>query len=242
MSKHMSNDFIYWTFSAAAQSISTFVAFLITGYALVHTLMESAREKDDSLEEIHLELLSNYHKRLTILVWLTGAAVIFSILMIYFNRSNATVPNWLVLFVGIVDLAAIIQGLAFVISIVDPKKYRKAAEKVLEQTQPEPGPSRQEQPAAVFFDAFRDLERLVRDYLKQKDLYIPSRGSPRMSYSFRQMIDAIFQNEKIDHLFYEDLLEINKYRNLVFHGHVDKADLTMVQRVRAAAEQIEHLE
>jgi len=238
----MSNDYIYWTFSAAAQSISAFVAFLLTGYALVHTLMEAAREKDDSLEEIHLSLLSNYHERLTRLAWLTGAAIIFSLLVVYFNRSNATISNWLILFVGIVDLAAIIQGLAFVVPIVDPNKYRKAAEKVLEQTQPEPGHSQQVAPAAEFFDAFLDLERQVRNYLKQKGLYIPSRGSPRMSYSFRQMIDAIFQNEKIDHQFYEDLLEINRYRNLVFHGHVDKADLTMVQKVRAAVARIEHLE
>ncbi len=46
------NDYIYWTFSAASQSIAALVALLLAGYALVHTLMEAAREKDDSLEEI----------------------------------------------------------------------------------------------------------------------------------------------------------------------------------------------
>ena len=61
---HMTNDNIYWLFSAAAQSISAFVAFLLTGYALVHTLMEAAREKDDTLEEIHAALSKKYHRRL----------------------------------------------------------------------------------------------------------------------------------------------------------------------------------
>src|SRR5260221_10462109 len=63
----MSVDYIYWTFSSAAQSISAFVAFLLTGYALVHSLMESARERDDTLEEVHAELRKSYHERLTFL-------------------------------------------------------------------------------------------------------------------------------------------------------------------------------
>jgi hypothetical protein len=30
-------DYIYWTFSSAAQSISAFAALLLTGYAIVHS-------------------------------------------------------------------------------------------------------------------------------------------------------------------------------------------------------------
>ena len=239
----MSNDYIYWTFSAAAQSISAFVAFLLTGYALVHTLMEAAREKDDTLEEIHSVLLSTYHKRLTILACLTGAAVILSLIVVYLNRPNAAVSGWLVLFVGIVDLLAIIQGLVFVVSIVDPKKYRRVAVKELELTPPEPGASTQSVPASDFFDAFRHLEKLTRNYIQGRELYFPSRGSPRTpSYSFRQMIDILFQNERIDSQFSNDLIKINKYRNLVFHSLVDKADLNMVEKVREAAARIEKLE
>lgn len=40
----MSTDYVYWTFSAASQSISAFVAFLLTGYALGHTLIISVRK------------------------------------------------------------------------------------------------------------------------------------------------------------------------------------------------------
>jgi hypothetical protein len=232
-------DYIYWTFSAAAQSIAAFVAFLLTGYALVHALMEAAREKDDSLEDIHSALRLTYHKRLTILAWLTGAAVISSLVVVYLNRSNAAVSGWLIALVSVVDLAAIVGGLAFVISVVDPRKYQKAAERVLEQQKP--GPLARATPAAEFFDAFLHLERLIRDYLRQRDLYVPSRGAPRMSFSFRQMIEALLQNEKIDRAFFEELMEINKYRNLVFHGHIDTADPKMVEGVRRASARLENL-
>jgi hypothetical protein len=234
----MNNDYIYWTFSSAAQSISAFIALLLAGYALVHNLMEAARERDDTLEEIHSELRLSYHKRLTALAWLTGSAVILSLVVVYLNRSTVPVSDWALLVVGCLDILAVIGGVAFVVSIVDPRKYQKAAEKALEQAQVIVSGIPQATPAAEFFDAFLHLERLIRDYLKEKDLYVPSRGAPRMSYSFRQMIEALLQNELIDRQFMNELLEINKYRNLVFHGHVGSADQSMVQRVRAATERL----
>lgn len=237
----MNTDYIYWTFSSAAQSISAFIALLLAGYALVHNLMEAARDRDDSLDEIHTALRLSYHKRLTILAWLTGGAVILSLLVVYLNRTNEPVSGWALLFVGALDILAVIGGVAFVVSIVDPRKYQKAAEKALEQAKVVVSGIAEAAPASEFFDAFLHLERLIRDYLKDKDLYVPSRGAPRMSYSLRQMIDALLQNELIDRAFLNELLEINKYRNLVFHGHVSKADESMVQRVHAATERLKKL-
>lgn len=232
-------DFIYWTFSAASQSVAAFVAFLLTGYALVHNLMESARERDDTLEEVHSTLRASYHKRLALLAWLTGTAIILSLVLVYMNRPTSPVNGWAVLFVAGVDIAAVVAGLYFVVTIVDPKKYQRAAKKAIdEDARPVSGTT----PSNAFFDAFLHLERLVRDYLRSRDLYVPSRGAPRMSYSFRQMLEALRINEKIDGEFYSELLEINKYRNLVFHGHVTQVDAGMVQRVKAATQTVELLQ
>ncbi len=233
----MSNDYIYWAFSAASQSISAFVAFLLTGYALVHSMMESARASDDSLEEIHAALKVSHHRSLTTLAWITGSAIVLSLVVVYLNRSNAAVSGWWQAIVALVDLAAVVGGLWFVISIVDPRKYQKAAKKVLHETTV--SVSGTQAPASEFFAAFLHLERVVREYLQQRELYVPSRGAPRMSYSFRQMIEALLQNEVIDRQFFDELLEINKYRNLVFHGHVNDADPQMVRRVRDIAAKIE---
>jgi hypothetical protein len=234
----MNTDHIYWTFSSAAQCISAFVAFLLTGYALVHSLMESARERDDTLEEIHAELRKTYHRRLSWLAWLTGAAIVLSLIVVYENRLDAAVANWALATVGAIDLAAVIAGLAFVVKIVDPEKYRRAAAKVLEKATI---PIAIATPSSEFFDGFLHLERLLRDYLKKMDIYVPSRGAPRMSFSFRQMVEALRVNERIDAEFYRELLELNKYRNLVFHGHVTQVDAAMVRRTRDAAARMEEL-
>lgn len=235
----MSTDYIYWTFSSAAQSVSAFVAFLLTGYALVHSLMESARLRDDSLDEIHAVIRVSQHLRLTVLAWLTAFAIILSLAIVYWNQPNAAVPGWSQLLVAAVDVSAILGGLWFVVSIVDPRKYQKAAQQVLKDS-PVAG-SHVSTPVAQFFDAFLHLERLVRNFLQERGLYIPSRGAPRMSYSFRQMIEALLQNELIDRKLYDELLAINRYRNLVFHGHVDEADANMLQRVASATQQIDGL-
>ena len=232
-------DFIYWTFSAAAQSISAFVAFLLTGYALVHSLMESARERDDTLEEVHNALRGTYHSHLSALAWLTGAAIVLSLVVVYVNRPTLPVPGWALLVVAAVDLAAVVAGLYFVVSIVDPRKYQRAAEKAIEQAI---GPVASRSSSGDFFDAFLHLERLVREYLRDRDLYVPSRGPPRISYSFRQMLEALRANEKIDGDFYNELLDLSKYRNLVFHGHVSEVDGAMVTRTKAAAQHVAKLQ
>lgn len=235
----MSVDYIYWAFSAAAQSISAFVAFLLTGYALVHSLMEVARERDDTLEEVHAALRKSYHERLTILAWLTGAAIVLSLVVAYCNRPGAPVATWAQVVVAVIDLAAIAGGLYFVVSIVDPGKYQRAAAKALKQIAE---PAATVSPSNDFFEAFLHLERLVREYLRDRELYVPSKGAPRMSFSFRQMIEALRVNEKIDGSFYEELLEINKYRNLVFHGHVTQVDAGMLKRTRDASARVASLQ
>ena len=232
-------DFIYWTFSSAAQSISAFVAFLLTGYALVHSLMESARERDDTLEEVHASLRASYHSRLAQLARLTGAAIIRSLAIVYFNRPTAPVVGWVLLAVAALDLAAVVAGLYFVVTIVDPRKYQRAAKKAIED---EARPVVATTSASEFFDAFLHLERLVREYLQDRQLYVPSRGAPRMSYSFRQMLEALRVNEKIDGSLYQELLDLSKYRNLVFHGHVSEVDAGMVSRVKAASQRIAQLQ
>ncbi|WP_022978754.1 hypothetical protein [Ideonella sp. B508-1] len=211
----MNTDYIFWTFSAAAQSVSAFVALLLTGYALVLSLMDAVREKDDSLEDIHASLRSQYRRRLTWLAWLTGMAIVLSLVIVYLNRAEHPVSAWLQWLGGGVDLAAVSSGLAFVVTIIDPKKYQKAAAEVLDQEDANvPGGSGHTRPAGEFLEAFLHLERLIRDFLKTRDLDVPQRAtSTRVSYSYRQMIDALLQNEKVERPFFNELLEIGKYRN-----------------------------
>src|SRR6185295_718985 len=90
----MNTDYIYWTFTAAAQCVATFVALLLTGYALVLSQIEAARDRDDSLQELHTVLRASYHARLKVLAWLTAGAVILSLFVVWDNRATVPASNW----------------------------------------------------------------------------------------------------------------------------------------------------
>jgi len=120
-------------------------------------------------------------------------------------------------------------------------KYKQAA---LGQLKGRPGglkPLGTTIPAATIFTEFLRLESPARENLREHDLYVPSKGAPRMSFSFRQMIQALRQSEAIESRLFEELMEIDKYPNLVFHGHVGQADAAMAERVRAAADKVRKL-
>jgi hypothetical protein len=236
----MSSDHIYWLFSAAAQSIAAFVAFLLTGYALVYTLMESARQRDETLEDIHAAMQQSYHSRLRVLAWITGAAIVLSLLSIFLNRWRFPGKTPLMVVTALLDLTAIAGGLGFVISIVNPAKYQRAAIGVLQQKKAQFKLTGAITPAHEFFTEFVKLEDLVRQHLRiVADL--PGAGRLRNLPSFREMVDVLRRTGVIDEEFHEELMRINEYRNLVFHGHVDDVHQSMLQRVRMAVQKVEKL-
>lgn len=231
-------DYIYWTFSAAAQSIAAFIALLLTGFALVHTLMDGAGHRDDTLEEVHAALRASYHRRLAALAWLTGAAVMLSLLVVYLNRPGRPASPWLMGPVALVDAAAMAAGLYFVVSIVDPRKYQRVARQVMESNAQADDPVQATQPAHLFLDEFTHLTRLVRDYLHDHDLEPALRGNGRGGYSLRQMVDVLRASEKIDTRLAAELLQLSRQRNLIFHSDLAEVDARLLARVREAQQQV----
>jgi uncharacterized membrane protein len=236
----MNQENIYWLFSSSAQTISAFVAFLLTGFALVHTVMDNLQQRDDSLEEIHAELKRKYFKQVVWLSIVTALAIISSLVMVYLNAYDFRYKNALVASVAVLNALAIIGGVLFVLSIINPDKYRKAAKEIIREDKAELGLTGQKVDERDFFQRFIKLEQTVREFMRHKDIPV-LRGGQRPLASFKQMIDAIFYNEIIDRQFYEELQQINKYRNLVFHGHIEKVDAGMVEQVESALSRIENL-
>lgn len=240
----MSTDYIYWTFTAAAQCVSTFVALLLTGYALVLSQIEAARDRDDSLTEIHVALRASYHARLTVLAWMTALAVVLSLLVVWVNRSDHVTPGWLMGAAAFFDIVAIVAGLGFVVTIIDPAKYQKAAERQLDQLvgqqQQSYTETREQAPSAEFFRTFRQLERALREQMRRLDLV--DRGpDEKVAGSVRQMATALLDNGSIDEALHAELLELGRYRNLVFHGHAGVADSGMLERVVKATARVRQL-
>lgn len=230
---------IYWLFSSSAQTISAFVAFLVTGFAIVLNIMDNIQQKDDTLEDILTKLKSKYYNRLVFLLIITGLAIVFSLWMVYLNGGKSLHKIWLYPLTIIINVTAITVGIIFVISIINPGRYKKAAKEIIKEDKFEDSSKKNEIDQITFMTEFIKLEKSIRDILIKKKLYIPYGETPKMAYSFRQMANALLQNELLDRQDIDDMLKINKYRNLVFHGHQAKVDKKMLERVRAAQKKID---
>jgi hypothetical protein len=210
-------DNYYWFFSAAAQAIAAFVALLLAGIALAYSMMDRLVESDPTLWEVNLGIKQRYHKWLAILAIVTGFAIILSLASTFLNPHPGWLRASLMLMAVECDVAAIFGGILFVIKIIDPNRYTREAKHELKEM--ERGRLAQK-PVSVYFNEFIKFEQSIRDYLKKHELYVPSLGAPKMTFSFREMVNALFQNEHISRALRDEMLEVNKFRNLLFHGHV----------------------
>ncbi len=230
----------YWLFSSSAQTISAFVAFLVTGCALVLNSMQNLEMKDDTYEEINHQLKLKYYHHLMILMIVTGLAIITSLIMVYLNGIDCCQKIWLFPLTIILNLALIILGVLFVLSIINPSKYKIAAKEIIKDDKIKE--SSTEVDTITFMTEFIKLEKDVRDKLQNKQLYVPFGNTPKMVYSFRQMAESLNKNQLISHNDFLELLKINKYRNLVFHGHLDKVNSDLLTKVINAIKIIDKIE
>jgi hypothetical protein len=235
----MNEDNHYWLFSSAAQSIAALVAFLLAGIALAFSMMDRLAEQDETLQEVVEALKRKQHKQLTALAIATGAAILLSLFALYLNPCSTGLRSVVRFIAVLFDVGAVVGSIAFVAAIVRPSKYSIAAKKEYDATRKTLEAVPGQEPSSMFFREFIDLEQDIRSYLQDSQLYVPSRGVPRMSFSFRQMIDALYQNERISRNARDLLLEVNKFRNLLFHGHMDQVDegvLKALQKAKATWE------
>ncbi len=234
-------DNIYWLFSSSAQSVSAFIALLLTGFAFVQSIMDGLQLKDETLEEIHDKLKKDYYSKIKLLAIVTGLSIILSLLMVFLNGFSFHNKTIIYIFTATLNFIAIGGGIFFVISIINPDRYKKAAEQIIKADKAEFTQTGNEVDQMTFTKEFIKLEKQIREILQSKKMYVPYGDAPRMIYSFRQMIQALRQNELINNDDYDLLLQINKFRNLVFHGHVDNVDKGMVDRVKNALNKIEKI-
>lgn len=222
-------DHIYWMFSSAAQTVAAFVAFLLAGYALVVNMMDKAVEADETLADINEALKQRYHAQLGRLVIITAGAIISCLGVVYLNRH----PSWSLPFVQLMaaslTMLSIVTGVIFVINIVDPKKYRSAAQQMEAKVREATVTMEVRPPTsdAEFFQAFVDIERLIRDLWHQHGERLSLVNRPRPA-GVREMARDLMKLGVLSDELFDPLMEVNRYRNLVFHGHVKEVDPKMM--------------
>lgn len=232
---------LYWLFSSAAQSISAFIALLLTGFTFVLTVISNMEQKDESLAEILHRIRVIYFRNIIILSIVTGFAIVSSLYSVYINPFNMEYKPLIQIGASVLDFIAIFGGIIFVLFIINPNKYRNIANKLYLEEKEKIKPTGEDIDKIEFIQVFIELEKLFRDILEKRDLYIESKYLKREFYSFRIMLDILLNNKLIDKSFYSSLLELNSIRNLVVHGKRDTVDKKMLTLVSEAEAKLKEL-
>ncbi|MBL7661132.1 hypothetical protein JNK13_00115 [bacterium] len=225
------SDNIYWVYSSASQSIATFIGFLIAGYTLVHSLMESAARADETLFEILESLKQDYHVKLSLLILVTASGIIGSLLVMYLYPTCYAL--WwfqsIQLFTVELILASIVGGGFFVSTIIDPKKYTKAAQRLAKEIDSSVlGDFRSSR--SEFVEIFIKIEQRVR--ILWGNHTDGERLKEHGQVSFREMVDTLHLLEVISDDLYEQLILISRHRNLVVHGHIPDVSEQIFQQAK----------
>ena len=175
----------YWLFSSSAQTISAFVAFLVTGFALVLNMLESLQQKDETLEDLHHKIKITYYNKLRILAIITGLSIILSLWMVYLNGSTSYWKPYLFGLTALLNLAAMAFGIFFILAIINPNRYKKAAQEIIHDDNNNFDDTGKTTDQTTFMLEFIKLETKIRSVLQTKSLYIPFGNTPKMAYSFR---------------------------------------------------------
>lgn len=223
----------YALFSTSSQTIAAFVAFLVTGFAIVLNMMDSLQQKDETLAELHGRIKAEYYRKIFWLAVISGIAIILSLSMIYVNGTQWKFKEELFVITAFFDVVAICLAILFIINIINPNKYTIAARELINEEKQEFSPADGNILQVHFMNAFADLEKKLRTIIKR--LKLPAEGEREKTDSFRQMVGSLFEHEMLSKEELYELLQINKYRNLVFHGHLETVNRSMLDRIQNAS-------
>lgn len=226
---------VYWTFSSAAQSVAAFIGLLVAGYALTLNIMESELKRDDTLIDIHNALKRDYFRYFVILAVIAALSILSCLLVLYFHKVNPFInicaERMAALFTGI----SIVGGVFFVIIIINPLKYENKIKVMSEEVKPKGKGDRNNK--NDFINEFIELEKDIRA-IYDKYVVSPRKNIEGKSVGLREMIEQLSAINKIGFGLYQELIIINRYRNLIVHGHVEDVDSHIVRNLKTLRKEI----
>jgi len=220
-------DNIYWLFSSSAQAIAAFIGFLTAGFYFVLDKMDDQLKKDATLEEIHKEIKRLHFKKIKVLCVLTGASIIFSLVLVFTNKFDFCLKGLTTILVSLLNVTTISWAIYFIISIINPDNVSITAKKLIDEDKDlystEQNTLKDSVKITDFIDKFIKLEKLVRTFDFKNEVLSDYIVTNKIS-SIIDIINILFQRGYIDGRVYKDFKEVNKIRNLAVHGNIDSVD------------------
>lgn len=190
--------------------------------------MDDQVVEDSTLEEIFREIKRSHFRKLKILCVLTGASILLSLGLVFFNGFQFDLKISCVIIVSLVNITTISWAIVFIISIIDPDKITKTAKKLIKESKGlfeiERGEIGNSIKIGDFIEKFVQLEKIIRELDLKSEFSYFLRDKYKYYIPISEFFKLLFQLELIDSQTLRDLHEVNKVRNLAAHGQIDSVD------------------
>ena len=235
----LTSDSVYWAFSAAAQVLAALVGFILAGFALAYSMLESQRTADDTLTEIMDREKKNAHLLLSALIVIAVVAVTVDLLVVYANSADVMAPIWTQLVGLTFSLLSLIYGAFFVVHMVDPERHRRIARRLAFARAGRV--SGDMAPATSFFTEFVKIERYLRELYLASGLQDRADLSAERNPSVRRMVGLLRDSGALPVQTAVALQDLVSLRNLVFHGEFEEVTVEQIAGARRAKESLQRL-
>lgn len=226
MANYNGPDNIYWLFSSSAQAIAAFIGFLAAGFFFSYDRIDKQVDKDETLEEIYVDIKRQYYKRIKTLFILTGLSIILSLATVWLNGYDLDFAGIIIQsVVAALNVATIVWAILFVVFIIDPEKVSKTATKLIKQNEDLFSTSSgRVLSRGEFIDKFIELEKVLRAIAEKHDITATDNFRFRNFLPLGELIRILFRREIITKHQLVLLTEVNKARNLAAHGEISQID------------------
>lgn len=231
---------VYYIFSTSAQTLAALVGFVLTVYIFNHQNLRTTLENDESLVGIVDREIEKNYRIVSYLSIYTAFILISDLLMLQLNNVEGwvyKVPTYTV--VALLNVGGILGTFSTALYILKPYSLEERARSILNEksedieVEDESYVSRGE-----FIEKFIDLEKKVVAYTEERLKYKQMPNQQRRM-PMNKRFELLYTDEKISRGTLNDLFEINKYRNLLVHGHIEKVGKSQFERLNHILNELE---
>ncbi len=213
------SDNIYWLFSTSLQVIATFVGLLAAGFFFIHGKIDDIVKKDETLQEIYVDISRRYYRRFKTLFILTACSIILGLIVIYFNPYSHNWPIRLFeVLVALLNVFTIIWAGNFFIFMIDPDIVTHTAQKlVTENRDLFKTEEAQNISKSKFIEKFTALEKILRALALNAKI-----GSAGHAYiPLVEVIKELYEKGIITSEQLTELNQLSRARNISAHGSIN---------------------
>lgn len=212
----MDRNALDWLFSTAPQALAALVGLIFTGVSFIISAIDKEIARDNTRENICLEMKKEIHYYMRILFILAGISVSLDLLVIIFNPiedgriiSRDGAFDWYLLLASvllILNLVALIFSLYFVIKVASPGYFDETVKRLSKAV------NKGTIDAKQFVLKYIDFEKALRDIP-----YLDGTRNGRVA-TVLELTNELKYRELLDGEDFNKIKRLNGLRNLIVHG------------------------